>query len=347
MGVYTATSYLTFSVSSNFYIINLNGYFQRILFEGGIMIMITNIEQSTINYMIWYATHYLHANPNTFYNVGLYPYEIHNLSIVPKFNRITVNPSQKDTVIQTIENNTDVEQHRIIEFYEKTTENITNCTTAGYSIYEGIKSTFTCNIQINFLISGGLEESLEVPVHSEYKCHDTETTNTTYSKLWQVKQTVIIPPHSRINANLIIMGTNIKIPMQLSANIKGTHVHNNKSNYFSSLSFQQHDGSKVRAKFCASNLSQDAWPDKPVSFRSPGPYSSLNLKGDATTTIEPGLYAMVRFEKIPLNGNYQESKIWYSDQVLLRDGREIRLPNFDPLTGKASCIDVDMMMIGN
>ncbi|WP_044797748.1 ETX/MTX2 family pore-forming toxin [Bacillus cereus] len=304
---------------------------------------ITNIEQSTINYMKWYACNYLHANPNTFNNVGIYPYDIQNLTIIPKLNNFVVSPSQKATAIQIMENNTDVEKRLFVKFSEKKQEDITTHTKEGFKIYEGIKSNFSFHIHVNFMIAGGFEQSLEIPFNLEGACYSTKTTTTTSSKLWEMKHLIIIPPHSKIVSNLMIMGADIQIPMELSANIKGTYVHNDKVNYFSTLSFQQHDGSKAQALFGASNLSQEEWPNKPISFRSPGLYSSLNLKGDAVTTMELCLYTMVRFELIPLDGYIGERKIWYSDYIILRDGREVRLPNFNSLTGKSSFMDVDVI----
>ncbi|HDR5276894.1 TPA: ETX/MTX2 family pore-forming toxin [Bacillus thuringiensis] len=307
--------------------------------------MITNIEQSTINYMKWYAINYLNAEPTTFFTEGIYPYEVQNISINPKLNNFFVNTFPKEEYFQVIENNTDTNQLQNIKFSEKSIETITNTTTLGYTLYKGIKLSTTFNILVNFMISGSIEQSLEIPFNSEFKCYSTETTKKTFNKLWEFTQPVIVPPHTRITATLIIMGATIKIPTQLSANINGAHMYNNKENWFSSISFRQFNGSKVKTLFAASNLSQNSWPKKPSIFASPGPHGSLNLRGESIITVEPGLYTVAKFVESPLDGFSNERKTWYTDKVILRDGRMIQLPNLNPLTGKSSFIDTEIILI--
>lgn len=119
----------------------------------------------------------------------------------------------------------------------------------------------------------------------------------------------------------------MKIPIKLSANLKGNGPYGNT---LCSIAFQRYQGTDLALYFDAHHLY--FWPNKPACFKSIGPNASLNLEGASTTVVSPGLYTTVRFDQTPLSGYSGETKIWYSDQIMLRDGRILTIPNFDPFS---------------
>ncbi|MCR8861030.1 ETX/MTX2 family pore-forming toxin [Bacillus sp. FSL K6-6038] len=305
---------------------------------------IDDINSNARNFMEWrLRTHY---NPSRLGEVYFYPYEIRNAIAVPKTTSFRVTPQQKATSIQVLENNTSIPQSQTVKFSEKTIETVSNSTTEGYKIGTGVKSTTKASLQVKFPFgSGGAEQSLELSVTSEYNHSSTSTTTHTTERLWEVTQPVTVPAYSRVTATLVIMGTTFSVPMDLTANLHGTRA---GGDGFCAQDYWNQKNEKWWVLWTAGHLANGSWPNRPKSFVSVGPNSSLNLKGASMTTVGPGLYSTVKFDQTPLEGyeNALESKTWYSNEIQLRDGQIVTVPSIDPVTGDFSELDPEIEIMG-
>ncbi|HDR5278216.1 TPA: ETX/MTX2 family pore-forming toxin [Bacillus thuringiensis] len=302
---------------------------------------ITDIEQSAFDIIEGFALKsFPGIIPGSFFNRKIYPYELTNAIAVPVTTSITANPIPKVTSIQVLENDGEAVQNQTAKFSEKSIESVKNTTTEGYKIGAGIKSTTKFKVKVGFLVSGEIEQSLEVSLTGEYNHSSTQETTRTTEKLWEITQPVTVPPYSRITATLVIMEANLKIPMTLSANLRGTKLTSGIVYPFVGIDFQTTNGS-VGTDLGADGLyryGSYSQHGKPESFKSAGPNQSLNLEGHSFTAAGVGLYTIVRFEQTPLSGYSGETKTWYSDQVMLRDGSILTLPNFNAIIGRSdSC----------
>ncbi|TKH16338.1 pesticidal protein [Bacillus wiedmannii] len=287
---------------------------------------ITDVEKSAIDFMRWHSVAKMNGIPNTWYNERIHPYEVNNPIAVPKSTSFKTVPFPKATAVQILENNTGVQQSQTVKFSEKVSETTSSSTTEGYKVSAGIKSTTKLSFKMSFIASGGIEQTVEVSTNAEYNHSSTTTTSSTVEKTWEVTQPVIVPANSRVTATLIIMGGEVKVPIKLSANITGS----NTSYHFCSHAFARYNAVNLGAYYRSGHLM--GLPNRPASFKSIGPNYSLNVEGASTTVVSPGLYTTVRFDQTPLSGYSGETKTWYSNQIMLRDGHVLTIPNFDPFS---------------
>ncbi|QIW21381.2 ETX/MTX2 family pore-forming toxin [Bacillus thuringiensis] len=291
---------------------------------------ITDVQSSAADFMNWAIPYYLNGTVTA---QQFYPYVIKNPIAVPEQLFFVTIPVQKVASVQVIENNTSLTQSQTLKFSEKAIETTTSSTTEGYKVGSGITSTskFSYTTKI-FGSSIGLEQTFTVNVNSEYNHSSTETTTQTTERLWKVTQPVSVLPYTRIVATLTIMGGEVEIPMTLNANLLGQGL---DTEYYCGADFSSPDYPNAWQPFMASNLYDTSWPNKPASFAG-GNGNELILKGASITTNGPSLYSTVHFEQTPLPGyeRLSEPKSWYSNEVVLRDGTMITIPDLDPATGR-------------
>ncbi|PEM46675.1 ETX/MTX2 family pore-forming toxin [Bacillus toyonensis] len=291
---------------------------------------ITDIESAAKDYMNWALPHYSGYSPTSY---KFYPYTISNVSAVPAQTAFETAPVQKAASVQVVTNNTSLTQSQTLKFSEKLIESTTGSTTEGYKIGSGITSTskFSYNVKI-FAANIGFDQTFTVTTTGEYNHSSTETTTKTTEKLWELTQPVSVPPYTQIVATLLILGADLQIPMTLNAFLLGNGTEIGSENLYCSAYY--YNPNYTLQPYYAGNMANRSWPNRPDCFYQ-GVYS-LQLQGASTTSHGPGLYATVLFEQTPLPGfeTFSESKTWYSNEVLLRDGSIITIPDLDPATGR-------------
>ncbi|PEM46677.1 hypothetical protein COF80_00065 [Bacillus toyonensis] len=293
---------------------------------------ITDIRLASEDYLRFHAQHYWGGA--TVLSTGFLPYLIQNPIAVPDQTVFETVPVQKVSSVQVLTNNTDVEQSQTVKFSEKVIETTTSSTTEGYKIGSGITSTskfgYSLKVKGN---SSGFDQTFTLTTTSEYNHSSTETKTQTTERLWELTQPVRVAPHTQVVTTLTIFGGEARIPMTLNANLLGQGY---GQEAYSELNLRKTDGSVWYNWIPASNMYDTNWPNKPASFAG---YTgrSLILKGASVTTTGPCLYSTVRFDETPLPGYEKDSqpRSWYSNEVLLRDGTIITIPDLDPKTGRA------------
>jgi hypothetical protein len=300
---------------------------------------ITNIELAIRDYTNWDGTREIpgYINRQVIDGPNIYDYVISDSVAVPKTVIFNVNPTPYTGPNIISENNTDVNKNKRIKFSEKVVETTTHTTTKGFKIGGGIKSTTKGTLKLKFPVGElGFEQTLELlPLTGEYNSSSTTGNTCANEKLWEITDNITVPPHSRVTSTLIIMKTEVRVPMELTTNLRGTNSSGEGSFPTSNGLFSYTTSARgtVGGIFVsyyvrpASALYNTSWPDKPATFNSIGSNESLNLLGSGYSDVVPSLYVTIRQDQTPLSGYPGETKTWYSDKVILRDGRIVTLPS--------------------
>nr|BAJ05397.1 crystal protein [Bacillus thuringiensis] len=297
---------------------------------------IFDVEADLIDNNKWYAQKYYNANPSTFRNPIVYDMNVSDLDVVPITTEFSSTPQLTNSATQVVRNNTSKDQSQTVLFSEKSIETFSRSTTEGYKIGSSIKSTTSFKVKVGFLVSGEINQSIEVAITGEYNHSSTETTTTTNEKLWQVTQPVIIPPYTQVTATLQIFSGPFVVPAKTKATIQGKGTNNGAYNFASAITYTDNSGRVYTDRNRAQALYTDRneWPGYKRIYvggsSSTDPTGLLRLEGEARITAQVGLYAVTEFRESPLPGyaGVGSNRTYYAPNILLGDGSVIQFPEY-------------------